>query len=106
MVPPIHPIVTEVTPASNSVVITWLVVTIAFDQENYTVQYGRDMAVLQSSDVIMGNTDFSAINDTFSVTITGVIPFTTYYYVLIATNSIGSTSSNITTFTTSEAGML
>ena len=88
-----------------SVDISWLVRNIAFDQENYTVQYGTDMTMLSStSDIVQGNDDLLAINDHFSVTITGLAPFTTYYYTIVATNTLGSTNNSVMSFITDETG--
>ena len=55
MVPPFPPILREVTTTPYSVNISWVVPTIVFDQETYTVQYGTDMTVLQStSELVQG----------------------------------------------------
>ena len=54
----------------------------------------------------MGNTDLFTINQTFFVPLTDLPPFTTYYYILSATNSNGTTTTGQNTFTTNETGML
>ena len=54
----------------------------------------------------MGNTDLFTINQTFAVPLTALPPFTTYYYILNATNSNGTTTTGRNTFTTDETGML
>lgn len=106
MGPPNIPVVTDVTTTPMSAIVTWRVPIITFDHENYLVDYGIDMTIPLSTGEVTGNADLNTVNDTFSVTITGLTPFTTYYYVVTATNSNGSTSTGPMTFTTDEAGML
>ena len=104
-IPPFQPIVMDVAIEPNSVTISWTVANIAFDHENYTVIYGTERAVLQNtSEVVEGDHNVFATDGVFNVTIAGLTPFTTYYYILLANNSIGSTSSNLMNFTTNETG--
>ena len=96
----------EVITTPYSVNISWVIPTIVFDQENYTVQYGTDMMMLQStSELVQGSNDTNVINGMFSVDITGLIPFTTYYYVITATNTNDSTNTLVMNFTTDQTGM-
>ena len=53
----------------------------------------------------MGNTNLTAINEMFTVNITGLMPFTKYYYIISANNSIGTTNTTVMTFTTDETGI-
>ena len=104
--PPAYPVVTDVTVSPNSVMISWTIPIIAFDYENYTVEYSNEMGMLLGTEERMGSTDLNAINETFSVTINELAPFTTYSFVVIATNSNGTADTDPMTFTTNEAGML
>ena len=73
----------------------------------YTVRYGTDMLTLSdSSEVIMGNTNLSTINELFSIIITGLTPFTTYYYIISANNSVGTTNTSVMNFKTDESGVV
>ena len=54
----------------------------------------------------MGNTDLFTINQTFAVPLADLSPFTTYYYILNAINSNGTTTTGRNIFTTNETGML
>ena len=73
--------------------------------ESYTVLYGTDvMSLTNSSEVIMGNTDLSTIRGMFSVNIDGLMPFTTYYFIVSANNSVNTTSTAVMSFTTDETG--
>ena len=104
---PSQPVMIEVTTSTTSVNISWMVPNIIFDQEAYSVQYGiRDTMMLLGTRNMTGNSELSTKNEMFSVTITGLTPFTRYYFILTATNSFGSTSNTATDFTTDEAGML
>ena len=84
--------------------ISWTVEFIVFDTETYSVQYGSDMSLQDSSEVVMGSTDGLITNQVFSVNITGLTPFTTYYYIVWANNSVGSTKTSVMSFTTNETG--
>ena len=106
MLPPLVPIVRDVITAPYSVNISWIVTNITFDTETYTVLYGSNMTMLLSaSEAIEGNNDTSAINEVFSSNITGLIPFTTYYYIIRAINAVGSTNTSVMNFTTDETGI-
>ena len=103
--PPLLPVLSDVITAPYSANISWVVTTIVYDNETYSVQYGVDMTALQStSQVVMGNTYQFAVNDVFSVNITGLTPFTTYYYIIWANNSLGNTSTATANFTSGELG--
>ena len=106
VIPPFPPMLREVTTMPHSVNISWVVSIIVFDQENYTVQYGTDMTMLLStSELVQGSSNRSTINGLFSVNITGLTPFTTYHYIIMATNSLGSTRTSVMNFTTDETGI-
>jgi len=104
-VAPFPPIITEVITTPYSVNISWVVPSIIFDQENYTVWYGTDMTMLQStSELVQGSSNRSVVNGLFSTNITGLSPFTRYYYVIMAVSSVGSNSTRVMDFTTDETG--
>ena len=88
-----------------SVLISWIVPSIVNGTETYTVQYGADMT-LPNSRMVNGSTNLSAINEMFTVNITGLIPFTTYYYTITANNSVGNVTTSVMNFTTNETGTL
>ena len=62
------------------------------------------MSLQNSSEVVMGSTDGLVTNQVFSVNVTGLIPFTTYYYIVWANNSVGNTKTSVMSFTTNETG--
>ena len=86
-----------------SVLISWIVPSIVNGTETYAVQYGADMT-LPNSRMVNGSMDLTAINQIFTVNITNLIPFTTYYYTITAMNSEGNTPTSVMNFTTDETG--
>ena len=105
MIPPVEFVTIKAITAPYSVVISWVILHIILDKETYIVQYSSDMSLQNSSEVVIENNNEFAINQKFSVNITGLIPFTTYYYIIQANNSAGNTYTNIMTFTTNQTGM-
>lgn len=92
--PPLMPFITAVITTPYSVTITWIA-TVVYDRETYTVYYGTDSMALVNTTGEMGNT---------KVTISRLLPFTTYYYIISAGNSLGTTYTPVTTFITNETG--
>ena len=106
MLPPLVPIVRDLITAPYSVNISWIVTNITFDTETYLVLYGSNMTMLlNASEEIEGNNDTSANNEVFSSNITELMPFTTYYYIIRAINTAGSTNTSVMNFTTDETGI-
>ena len=102
--PPLKPNITNLIRTPYSVNISWIVTIIVYDAETYTVHYGTDSMTLVDNIVIMGNTDLSAINEVFTVNISALTPFTKYYYIVSASNSVGTTNTSVMTFMTNETG--
>ena len=103
--PPNQPVVTSVITSASTVNISWMVPSIAYDQETYSIHYGvSDTMMLLDTINVMGNAELSTTNDAFLSTITGLAPFTQYYYILSVTNSVGSRNNSVQIFTTDEAG--
>ena len=83
--------------------IQWTVSRIAYTPENYTVHFGTSSGSLTpfNQQQQSGN-NFTATNLQFSVQLTGLSAGTTYYYLVVAMNSVGSTASDEHSFTTTE----
>ena len=105
MVPPIEFMIIEVITAPYSVRISWVTPYIVMDKETYTIQYSTDSSLQNSSEVVIEANNGFTTDQKLSVNITGLIPFTTYYYMIRANNSAGNTSTDIMTFTTNQTGM-
>ena len=78
---------------------------VAYTPETYTVSYGTDPTMLNyTSEVIVGSTDVTAINQVHSVTLRNLQSNTRYYYRVVATNTIGTNSSVIRELLTPQPG--
>lgn len=81
--------------------IQWLVPSIVYTPENYTVVYGTDENMLNyTSSVIVGSNDVTATNQIHNVTLSELQPSTTYYYTVTARNIVGENRSNVRSVTT------
>ena len=88
------------------VTINWVVTSVAYTLEMYSVIYGVNSDALDMrSNFTYGSSSHTAINQAYSVTVYGLEPFTQYYYAVVAHNSFTTTESSILTFITTEAGM-
>ena len=105
MIPPIEIVSIEVVTTPFSAEISWVTPYIIMDKETYSVQYSTDMSLQNNKEVLIEATNESKVNQQFSVNITGLIPFTTYYYTIKANNTAGSTSTDVMAFTTNQSGM-
>ena len=102
--PPLEFVAIEVITAPFSAKISWVTPYITLDRESYTIQYNKDIAFQNNNEVVIEVINEFVINQEFSVNITGLIPFTTYYYIIQANNSVGDTSTDVMTFTTNQTG--
>ena len=105
MIPPIEIVSIEVVTTPFSAEISWVTPYIIMDKETYSVQYSTDMSLQNDEEVLIEATNEFIANQQFSVNITGLIPFTTYYYTIQANNTAGSTSTDMMAFTTNQSGM-
>ena len=87
----------------NRATIQWTVSMIAYTPENYTVHFGTSPGSLSPFNQQRQSGDnFTATNFPFSLQLTGLSPGTRYYYQVVAMNSVGSTTSDEQSFTTTE----
>ena len=102
---PIDTVHTTVT--ADYAVIEWLVPVIAYTPETYAVYYGPDEVQLNfTSDVMIGTGDITATNQLYSTTIVGLQSNMTYYYQVVATNSVGQNKSTVSQLSTSPPSKL
>ena len=90
---------------STQAVINWIVTSIAYTSEDYYIEYGiSNDSLAMRSEIINGSDDLTSTNLVYSANITGLRPFTQYYYRLVARNSFITTETPIQTLQTSIAG--
>ena len=102
--PPNQVVSIDVSTGPYSVKISWITVRIILDRETYRVQYGMNMTLKYDSDSVLGIDNRFVTNERYSINITELTPFTTYYFILWASNSVGNTSTGIMNFTTDQTG--
>lgn len=104
--PPIQPrevLATNIT--AYSATVQWVIPHLTYTQEQYNVSYGTTRGLLDQSSVVMSSSaDISASNITYDLSIQDLMPNSVYYFQLRSTNTQGTTTSIIMTFTTLEAG--
>ena len=78
----------------NTATVQWTVPMIAYTPETYTVHLGTSSGSLTPFNQQRQSGDnFTATNLQFSIQLTGLAAGTTYYYQVVAVNSVGSTQS-------------
>lgn len=104
IVPPRTPLdVTVVNVTTTSVTISWRIPTVLYQQEEYYVRYGLNDSMLeQRSSSQMSGDDIT--NIIYNVTIENLHPDYTYFFVVTAENIIAAKNSELSAFTTLEAG--
>ena len=91
----------DIGTGATPTMIRWTVPIIAYTPETYVVNYGTSMSSLDMTSVmVMSGSDFEAVNQVFSVALTGLVDSTTYFYQVVAINGQGTTSSDVQSFTT------
>ena len=81
--------------------ITWVVPSVTYGRETYIVRYGVSLDSLSTeTETIPSGLDTSLTYQSFSVTLKGLQPFTQYYFRVLATNILATTSSDAVAFTT------
>lgn len=100
------PTILRSSPSSTRVLVRWIVPFVAYTPETYYIEYGRSNGTLtMRSDVINGSSDLTGTNLAYSTNITGLRPFTQYYYRLTASNSFTVSQTAVHSVQTSEAGI-
>ena len=91
----------DIGTGAMSTMIQWTVPIIAYTPETYVMNYGISMHSLDlMSDPVESGSNFEAVNQVFSVALTGLVDSTTYFYQMVVTNGQGSTSSDVQSFIT------
>lgn len=97
--------VIHITPCEAT--IWWIVPSLRYTPEIYTIYYQNSTENLTSTEQRSSGANFTAdINLTFNISLVSLAPGTDYTYFINATNSIGSNSSERMSFTTKDFSML
>ena len=88
--------------------VEWTVPLIAYTPETYVVSYSTSTAKRQTlmSVPVESGADFDAVNQMFSVELTGLEPSTAYNYQVLSENSVDSSTSTLQSFTTTAGKLL
>eukprot|EP00731_Ephydatia_muelleri_P019173 Em0011g1213a len=97
--PPRQPMKTRGNKISmDSLTIQWMVPFIAYTRETYVVRYGSAPDNLnQSSILVNGSADLNVTGAQFGVNLTGLVPYSLYYYTIVASNTEGTTTTPVMT---------
>ena len=90
------------TLSSELAEVQFLIPAIAYTPENYSVVFGTDQLLLNynTSDVVMGTMNVADTNMIYSIRLRGLEANTSYYYQVVARNSIGMNYSDTQVLTT------
>ena len=97
-----------ITTSATTAVVLWTVPLIAYTPETYVVSYSTGSLTRQvlMSDPVESGADFDAVNQTFSVELTGLEPNTTYNYQVITENTVATTTSELQNFITTSGKLM
>ena len=109
---PVQPILDQVIVTPTTATIYWTIPQVSYTPENYTVLFGLSMDELNmtSSVVNTNNIDdvlfITATNVSYNVIIEGLSINIMYYYQVQSVNTFGKNYSSISSFNTSESGII
>ena len=84
-----------------SILLHFTVTSLAFTPETYRMQYGLQSDNLDMTSPLTASlNDFDATNHQLIIGASGLVPNTTYYYRIKATNTVGTTNSAVMSVTT------
>lgn len=89
----------------TSAVVMWTIPSVAFTFEQYRVYYGNSSDSLFMASEIVYGVDLYAVNETYTIVLSGLEPLSTYFFQIISTNSESESYTAIMNFTTGEDGI-
>ena len=109
---PVQPVLGPVSVTPTTATIYWTISQVSYTPENYTVLFGSSMDELNMISSVVNTNDIdnllfiTATNVPYSVKIEGLSINVMYYYQVQSVNTIGTNYSNISSFNTSESGII
>ena len=96
---PVKPVnITANKVSMGNITIQWTVPFVVYTLETYVVHYGSAPDNLnQSSILVNGSADLSVTGAQFGVNLTGLVPYSLYYYTIEASNTEGTTTTPVMT---------
>eukprot|EP00731_Ephydatia_muelleri_P019109 Em0011g1149a len=96
---PVKPVnITANKVSMGTITIQWTVPFVVYTLETYVVHYGSAPDNLnQSSILVNGSADLSVTGAQFGVNLTGLVPYSLYYYTIEASNTEGTTTTPVMT---------
>ena len=97
-----------ITTSATTAVVLWTVPLIAYTPETYVVSYSTGSLTRQvlMSDPVESGADFDAVNQMFSVELTGLEPHTAYNYQVVSSNTVGTITSDSQSLNTTAGKLL
>ena len=90
------------TVTQTTATFTFIISAIAYTPEIYYIQYiGLELQnVLSSSTLVIGPDDITIIDETYSITLSGLEEANTYEFTVVSTNCVGNVTTEVMDFTT------
>ena len=85
---------------SSSAIISWSVPVLSYTPETYIVEYGTDPNSPDQQSVALSSDGISTERPAYRVSLTDLIPETTYFFKITITNTYSTTDSETDFFTT------
>ncbi len=103
-IPPVDLTTSISTLFYNRVTVHFRVPSLTYDLEVYWVRYGTSSSNLreESTPPVSSGSSIGAVDISLSVVLEGLMTNTTYYYLVVANNTVGTTESTVSTFTTGQ----
>ena len=102
---PLVPTIVRSIPYSTGILVDWIVTAISYSSESYYIEYGLSSnSLTRRSEVLNGSTNLTETNLAYTLNISGLTPYTQYFYRLAARNTFTTSQTAVQMFQTSTAG--
>ena len=98
--------VMAVNVTGRTAVIMWTISRVTFTPEEYVVYYSLSSDSLTMTSEVLYGSDLEAVSVTYKVTLSELEQLSTYYYQVVSSNSLSSSSTAVLNFTTMQDGKI